>query len=54
MKSTTISGLNLEEIRHYCHVVTALAKTIQIQCETNLLYPEVEKNLIIVEKDSNA
>ncbi len=34
--------LNLEDIRHYCRVVTALAKTIKIQQEIDVLYSEVE------------
>lgn len=46
--------LNLEEIRHYCHVVTALVKTIEVQSEVDALYPEVEKNLIVIESAPNA
>jgi hypothetical protein len=30
----------------YVHIVTALAKTIEIQKEIDLIYPEIEKNLI--------
>lgn len=38
--------LNLEDIKHYCRIVTALAKTIEIQDEIDALYPEVEKNIL--------
>jgi len=35
--------LSLEEIRHYCRVITALEKTIEIQDSIDRIYPEVEK-----------
>ncbi len=38
--------LSLEDIKHYCRVVTALAKTIEIQGEIETLYSEIEKNII--------
>jgi predicted helicase len=38
--------LSLDEIRHYCKVVTALSKTIEIQKEIDNLYPEIEKEII--------
>jgi predicted helicase len=38
--------LSLEDIKHYCRVVTALAKTIKIQSEIDALYPKVEKETI--------
>lgn len=38
--------LSLDEIRHYCKVVTALEKTIAIQKEIDNLYPEIEKDVI--------
>ncbi len=44
--------LTLDDITHYCHVVTALAKTIEIQTEIDLLYPEIEKDVIIIERAS--
>ena len=40
--------LNLDDIKHYCRVVTALAKTIQIQGEIDALYPKVEKETIAI------
>ena len=38
--------LNLDDIKHYCRVVTALSKTIEIQTEIDVLYPQVEKDTI--------
>jgi predicted helicase len=36
-------ALSLDEIRHYCQVVTAMAKTIEVQKEIDKIYPEIEK-----------
>jgi len=38
--------LSLEEIKHYCKVVTAIKKTIEIQKGIDTIYPEIEKELI--------
>ena len=38
--------LSLEEIKHYCNVVTAIRKTIETQKEIDAVYPETEKDLI--------
>lgn len=38
--------LSLEDIKHYCKVVTALKKTIEIQERIDDIYEEVEKDLI--------
>jgi len=38
--------LSLDDIKHYCKVVTALGKTIEIQKEIDALYPEIEKQTI--------
>lgn len=46
--------LSVYEIRHYCKVVTAIRKTIEIQEKIDKLYPDVEKNIIIFKKNSNA
>lgn len=35
----------MNDPRHYCKVITALKKTIEIQKEIDKLYPNVEKNL---------
>jgi len=39
-------ALSYENIIHYCRIVTALQKTIEIQKEIDNLYPEIEKDLI--------
>jgi predicted helicase len=38
--------LSLEDIKHYCKVVTALEKTIEVQEAIDAVYPEVEKHVI--------
>ena len=38
--------LSLEEIKHYCKVVTAINKTIEIQRNIDVAYPEIEKDFI--------
>ena len=38
--------LSLEEIKHYCKVVTAIQKTIETQKDIDEIYPEIEKALI--------
>lgn len=38
--------LSLDDIKHYCVVVTAFAKTIEMQAEVDMLYPDIEKHLI--------
>lgn len=38
--------LSLEDIQHYCKIVTAISKTIETQKEIDALYPEVEKDII--------
>ena len=43
--------LSLEEIKHYCKVVTAIKRTIKIQEEINRLFPEVEKEVIPFEEN---
>jgi hypothetical protein len=43
---------SLEDIKHYCKVVTAIEKTIAIQKEIDKIYPKVEDNLIEFHFDS--
>jgi predicted helicase len=38
--------LSLDDIKHYCQVATALAKTIDIQKEIDKVYPKIEENSI--------
>ena len=38
--------LSVDDIKHYCKIVTSLQKTIEIQKEINEIYPEVEAETI--------
>jgi predicted helicase len=40
--------LSLEDVKHYCRMVTALQKTIEIQKEIDNIYEKVERNIIEV------
>jgi len=46
LKDRKAKILSLDDIKHYCKVVTALAKTIEIQKEIDNLYLKVEKEII--------
>jgi len=46
-------NLSLDDIKHYCKVVTALKRTIEIQDEIDKLYPDVEKDIMEF-KEQNA
>jgi predicted helicase len=39
-------GRMMDDAPHYCRIVTALSKTIEIQKEIDLIYSEIEKQLI--------
>jgi len=39
-------GRNMDNAPHFCRIVTALSKTIEIQHQIDEMYPEVEKELI--------
>jgi hypothetical protein len=39
--------LDLDDIRTYCRIVTALKRTIGIQEEIDALYPEIEKQTLL-------
>jgi predicted helicase len=39
-------GKIMEDAPHYCRIVTALQKTIEIQKQIDNLYPEIEKDLV--------
>ncbi len=41
--------LSPDDIRHYCKVITALNKTIEIQRDIDALYPEVEKETVPID-----
>ena len=38
--------LSLEDTKHYCKVVTALKKTIDVQAKIGSAYPDIEKGTI--------
>ena len=38
--------LSLDDIKHYCNIVTALKKTVEVQKEIDKIYPEVERDVI--------
>jgi len=46
LKDRKGQGLSLDDIKHYCKVVTAIKKTIGIQKEIDNLYPEIENEII--------
>jgi hypothetical protein len=39
--------LSASEIRHYCRICNAIQKTIDIQKEIDIIYPEVEKDILV-------
>ncbi len=39
-------GRIMDDAPHYCRIVTAIQKTIEIQKQIDILYPEIEKKLI--------
>ncbi|MBI2487254.1 MAG: DNA methyltransferase, partial [Deltaproteobacteria bacterium] len=43
--------LSLDDIRHYCKVVTAIQMTIEVQKEIDAIYPKVENEIIEFEKE---
>lgn len=44
--------LELDDIRTYCRIVTALARTMEIQKEINTVYPEVERDTVTIAEQS--
>jgi len=43
LKDRTERRLELDDIRAYCRIVTALARTIELQKQINGLYPDAER-----------
>jgi predicted helicase len=41
--------LSLDDIKHYCKIVTSLQKTIEVQKAIDGIYPEVEKKTVEIE-----
>ncbi|MEE9214033.1 MAG: type ISP restriction/modification enzyme, partial [Thermodesulfobacteriota bacterium] len=52
LKSRKGSILTQDNIFHYCKIVTALKKTIEIQKEIDNLYPQVENSLVEYKRNS--
>ncbi len=46
--------LSLDDIRHYCKIVTSLSKTIKIQKAVDDIYQGVEKEIIEIEHKNNS
>jgi len=40
--------LSLEDVKHYCNIVTSIKKTIDIQNNIDALYPKAEKDIVII------
>jgi len=45
--------LSLDDIKHYCKIVTSLQKTIEVQKTLDEIYPEVEKEAVEIENRKN-
>jgi len=43
--------LSLEDIKHYCQVVTALKTTIEIQAKIDGIYPDIEKEIVNIKRN---
>jgi predicted helicase len=46
LKDRKGKSLSVEDTKHYCKMVTALKKTIEIQAKIDSIYQDVEKNII--------
>ena len=42
--------LELDDIRNYCRMVTAIGTTLEIQQELDILYDNVENNCVLIEE----
>ena len=42
-------GRRLDDYQAYCKMVTAIGKTIEIQKELDTLFPDVEKDLVMIQ-----
>jgi hypothetical protein len=51
LKDRKSRNLSLDDIKHYCRIVTALKETIEIQKEVDVIYPDVEKATIEFENN---
>jgi len=46
LKDRKKRALYLDDIKHYCNIVTTIHKTIEIQRKIDSIYPEIEKDII--------
>ena len=46
MKDRKGRTLAVDDIQHYCRVITALSRTIEIQKEIDALYAYIEKDVL--------
>jgi len=51
LKDRKRGKLSLDDIKHYCHVVTALKKTIEVQKEIDSIYPDIEKEIVNIKQN---
>ena len=49
LKDRKKKSLSLDDIKHYCKIVTSLQKTIEVQKAIDDIFPEVEKETIEIE-----
>jgi predicted helicase len=50
LKDRKERSLDLEDVKHYCRIVTALKETIDVQREIDAVYPQVEESAIAFSK----
>jgi hypothetical protein len=48
LKDRKVSRLSLDEIKHYCRIIAALTKTIDIQEKIDRLYQDLEKEMLFL------
>ncbi|HHT9114650.1 MAG TPA: type ISP restriction/modification enzyme [Candidatus Wunengus sp. YC65] len=46
LKDRKCKKLSLDDIKHYCNIVTAIRKTIEIQIIVDSIYPKLEDEII--------
>jgi len=52
LKDRKGNNLSLQDIKHYCGIVAAIKKTIELQNEVDELYPDVENDVVEFEQNS--
>jgi predicted helicase len=51
LKDRKRGKLSLEDIKHYCQVVTALKRTTKVQKEIDNIYPDIEKETVNIKQN---